>query len=456
MDNQENVCQVSQQISFADVMVVLFGRIRLFIIITLVTFICACVFILWHNKKMSTYEGMYNYNVACLTEGRYIDGSVFDIRETITLEKLKEYQSEHEELKGLDMKKIYDDGFIDSYKFETIMREVPGIDPKFNDKKEYEVDKRGYRIVFKGQYLTRDQAVILARAIANEPNAKINRIVNQTDYKSYLKLYEKSDIYDDKLEYLIKQLSLVEDNYSNLINNYSDIYLKDGRKLSVVKLAVENHFKNYPLDVLVNKLRCKGYVYDYDEYMEQLEAMKEHYTKEKTLSTNKRDDLVLQRDNLLASAGSLYTLELSKYNEEIIKYTTEIRDFEDELVAIQKKIDNKIKSETDPAYQEEIADFTAEIEKRYNDLVSITDEYVDIAKEVVKDNSIVYYDKTSVLETVSNDSLVKNAVLAFLGSLILAMLVNLILDGNKIFKTRMVETKDDPAGRKTVIDEKEN
>lgn len=294
MDNQENVHQVSQQISFADVMVVLFGRIRLLIIVTLVTFICSCVFIFWYSKKTSTFEGMHNYNVTCLTEGKYIDGSTFDIRETITLEKLKEYQSQHEELKTLDMKKIYDSGAIESYRFETIMREIPGIDSSLGSKKEYEVHKRGYRIVIKGQYLTYEQAVTLVKAIANEPNVKINNIINQTNYTSYLELYEKSNVYDDKLDYLMKQLALIEDNYSNLIDNYSDIYLKDGRRLSMVKLAVENHFKNYPLGVLVNKLVYKGYVYDYDEYMEQLVAMKEYYTREKTLSTNKRDDLVTQ------------------------------------------------------------------------------------------------------------------------------------------------------------------
>ena len=272
MNNQENVHQVSQQISFADVMVVLFGRIRLFIIVTLVTFICACAFILLQSKNKITYEGMHNYNVNCLKEGKYIDGSIFDIRETITLEKLEEYQSQYEELKVLDMKKIYDKGAIESYKFETIMREIPGIDSTVGGKKEYEVDREGYRIVFKGKYLTREQAVVLAQAIANEPNVKINNIVDQTDYMSYLKLYEKSDIYEDKLEYLVKQLALIEDNYGNLINNYNDIYLKDGRKLSMVKLAVESHFKNYPLSVLGNKLRHKGYVYDYDGYMEQLEV----------------------------------------------------------------------------------------------------------------------------------------------------------------------------------------
>lgn len=426
-------------ISLIDVLGVMFGRKLLLLIVTLSLFLASTIVILVYNQRKSTYEGMYSYYVLGLSDGKYIDGSRFDVRDLVTLEKLNEYKEEHEELKNLDMELVYNKGVIESLKYETVYKKNEA--KKNNTDDEYVIDKEGYKIVLKKRYLSLVEAQVLTKAIAEEANIISQELVDKADYTQHLKLFKLSNVYENQVNYLEEQYKLLNEKYTDLIEQYGDITLNDNQKLSDVRLSLQEYFQNISFDSLRNELNYNGYVKDYTDYEVQIEKQIEELTREKAVSTKKKDELINQRDAMLAIAatGQLQTLELSQYNEEIIKLSNRIYDIDEEIDLLNLKLANKTKETTDEDYKAALNSFKQKLQNHYEKLLEATEEYTKNEQEVVKKYSLVYYDSNKIVEEVSAISLVKFLIIALVASFAVAIIVNLCIDGKKLTKKYRLE-----------------
>lgn len=441
--NREYYYEEEQGITLGEFFGVLFGRKLLLLIVTCALFLVSMIVILIYNGRTSTYQGMYSYYVTGLSDGKYIDGSRFDVRDLVTLEKLNEYKAEHEELKNLDMSSIYYNGVIESLKYETIYKKN---ESKLNDNdNDYIVDKTGYKIILTKKALSLKEAQVLTTAIAEEANFISQEIVDAADYTQYLTLFTQSNIYDYQINYLEEQYKLIYGKYTNLISQYGDVVLKSGLRLSDVQLNMQEYFQNISFDSLRNEVNYNGYVKDYTDYELQLEKQIESLNREKAVDVKKKTELEEQRDKILtaASLSQLQTLELSQYHEEIIKLSNRIFDIDEEIELLEKKLDNKDRETTDADYKAQLDAFKIKLQNHYEKLEEMTANYTSIEKEIVKKYSLVYYDSNSIVEKVNGISLLKFLIIALLASFAVGLVVNLCLDGKKLTRKYKLAHKDD-------------
>lgn len=445
MEDKDFYYEEEDGITFGEFLGVLFGRKLLLLIVTLSVFIVSAAGILFYNSRKQTYVGMFEYNVAGLSgkDGKYVDGSRFDVRDLITLEKLNQYKAEHEELSSLNMSTIYYKGAIKTLEWKEVYKKN---DAKMTeDDNDFVLDKEGYQIVLKKTYFTKIQAQVLAQAIANEPSAISQSIVDNADYTQFLSLYSNSRIFDLRIDYLEDQYNLLYDKYTNMIEQYGDVVLTNGMKLSDVRLALQEYFQNYSFDSYRNELNYKGYVKDYAEYEQTLNSDIEALKLEKKYAEIKKNELINQRTELV-QAATMYSVELNAYNDAIIKLTTRIVDIDNELEVLNKKLDNvdrvNINSEDyDATYVASLEAFDEALNKLYKELIDATNEYTTNEKEVVKKYSLVYFDNNSFVEKVNGIQIVLLLAIALFASFFIALIINLCVDGKKLTAEYRVNKK---------------
>lgn len=439
-------------VSFMDFLRVLFGRKILLAIVTVSLFAISTLAILLLNNQMSTYVGSFDYNTQNFSNGSYLDGSRFDIRDSITLEKLNQYKSEHNELKNLNMEKVHNGNGIVSLTHEVRYEE--------NKEKQSEEDSNyiriddGYKIVLRNAYFSGTQARVLVEAIANDAVMTSKGIVENSNYSQYLTFYEKSSIYDRQIDYLNQQYRLLDSKYDTLLSLYGDATLNDGKRVSDARVALKEYFqseifvstqvetkKNNDdadkgqsafLASLKSELDHNGYVKDYTGYDTQLEKQVDSLTREKNVVDAKKQELVNQRDALLNGAGSLNTVEIAAYNDAIIELSNQVIDLNEQITLINLKINNKGREKTDPAYAADLKAFGEKLEKCYNSLKEMTEEYQTIEKEVVNNKTVVYFASNSVVEKENALKIYFLIPIALVGSFVVALFVNLCVDGKKL------------------------
>ena len=271
----------------------------------------AALFVL--NNSKATFEGTYNYNVSCFENGSYIDGSRFDVRDLVSLEKLEKYKSENPKLAKVNMEKAYYDGAIES--IEQVITYRPNEKKVKDTDPDQVIDQSYFRIVLRKKALSFSQAQALTRAIANEANSVNKAIVENADNKLFLRLYDSADDFASQISYLESQYKLIIRKYDNLIANYGDLTLSDSSTLSGKLTEIKETFKDNELNVggvfvnLNNELSANGYVKNYAVEKQTIENQKLVLQQEKKVNIDKKNELINQRDALLAAttAGTIYS-----------------------------------------------------------------------------------------------------------------------------------------------------
>ena len=186
-----------------------------------------------------------------------------------------------------------------------------------------------------------------------------------------------------------------------------------------------------------NELNQFGYVKDFENYESTLLSTKESLTLEKKYNSLLKDELIEQRKQLIQLAGSMYSVELTSYNEKIISLSTRILEIDKELELLEKKLNHISRvSDTDPSRDEtyvlSLESFEQRLDQIYQKLTIETEQYTTLAKEVVNNNSFLYFDNNSVVVVENPISRVKYIVIAFFCSLLIGLIVNLCVDFKKL------------------------
>jgi len=475
MNNDINQNQ-EQTVTLKQVLTLLFGNTKRYIIIGVISLIVSFVLVFFLNKSKEDYTSVFTFDCPGLTEETYIDGSSFKIDELVTLSKLKEYQSEHNELKGLDMDDIYYNGGIKEFAYKEYYKENP-LKTSTNDPDQV-LDYKAYSITLSRSFFTKEQATVLIQAISNEPLEITKEKVNDIRYDRNFELYANANSYEKQVEYIKNQIDTIKNAYKSLVTTLGNLRVPNGNYgtylsgtvTETVKVISEettlndllNEFNaeigNYDIEKITTQLTKAGYILvsntnTKENTLAELQQKLDNYNKQQLALTENKAINALELDaiddyiNSLIEASkgsgtttsSLQSLELASCNEQYIKLLNENSEIDKELKDLEKKIANIVMlvneydddSTTEPvgfeAYEEELTRFKNSLEAISICLIKHTSVLTDAAKVVRSNSCNVYYNQSGVVATVESMPLYAVALIAVACGIFVPMIVNCVI-----------------------------
>ena len=407
-------------VSLMTILKVGFGRKILFLIIAgvlaLVSFF-SVHFIYTKNKV--EYTASYNNHILAIEGGKYMDGSNFIIQDIVSLENLKTIRDSKEEYKGIDVEKIVEKNAIT---LENVVEKD----------KDTEVEKSYYTLTVKAKYFPSvDVAKAFFKDVMETPLNKTKTLAGEMKYTTNLSIYATANSYERKIAALENQVDYLNEKYTNLISTYGDLEITiDGetKAISLYKNEINEYFGVYNISALYSQIRKNGYVYQYDKYKNELDIQLTNVEKNLELNQKKIDAISAERTALIneatAAGVNLQVLDLSAYNSTLNELNLERVDLEYTKEILEKKINDGKDADTTA--------FDATLNNYYENLVALTQTYKTISTKVISDNNSIIYMQSSGIQSQGGLSIIIELVLSVFIGVIVAFVVNLILDHDKL------------------------
>ena len=411
-----------QGITIGQLFAVIFGRKITFFSVWAGVFLVAFLVLKFgiDSGNKYYYSDFYLIDSVEATE-QYSDGQSINLHDIITLDNIKVIAEDAGVSEKVAENVYYSDQFIVKRVEDTMV---------VNEEK---VKSVSYHIeVPTKPFKNSTQARKFIQGVANLPNMKQASILTSQYNSQFLNMYNDAKTFELQLTYLMNQYELLDNLYTSLIATYGDVFLEDDLKLSNLKVELEEYFKNHSFETYQEQLANGGYVKGLSGektiYESKISALK----KEKGLNEAKLNELIAQRDTLINTASSLQTVELSEYNSKIIELTLAIEDLNSGINECKHKLENLEKYETDTDLQQEIRAFESGLNEFKTKLVSFTSDYDKAANYVSKNYSITYFESTSIAKITGGMGTLKVLAYPLAAGLLLAMIVNLCIDGKKL------------------------
>ena len=416
--NEQQITNNDEGISILDIIKLIFKRKLVLGITTGVIFlVCFLGIMLIYNKIAPSYESKFEYAYPTFSESKYLDGSSFDYRDLITLDSLEIVKKSSDDFASIDVEKMYENdeisiSYVDNTKENSIEKEI------------------SYTISVEKKYFNNDkQAKAFITALSKIPvnrNYVISEIIS---YDNYLKLYDSSNIYENKVEMLEKQYEQLIEKYDELITLFDDVVLEDGKLISYYQNELEVYFNNNSLKSLYDEISLNGYVMENDAYINELMIKKNTLLYQKNVNQLKLNEFEDRIANIINSTSSNSVVLVESYTQEIVKLVNESYEIDSQISAI----DDKLNSTADSTL------FDSKLTTYRNKLDEFAKQLSKVEKELVNTNSNVYYQYNSVIKTIGSI----NIIVAGLGSLfigfMIASIVNICLGYSALNKKKEEE-----------------
>lgn len=414
--------------SFIDTVSVLFKNWKLLIAIIAGVLIIGNIFILgMYNPSKGKYQSTFVYSLSTLEDGKYVDGSAFSYRDLVNYETLDTIKKSNNDFVNIDIDSLFDESDISISKHEDYN----------TDTKETLVS---YTLTVYAKYFNdEEQAGEFIEAIAKYPVTKTSNILTTQTYDAYLKNVDDSTIYDEQVSYLESQYNLLIAKYEKMIEDYGDISLSDGKLISQHMEDMKSYYKIYSFDVLKSEIELNGYIKNNAGYSAQLLVDRANYVREKDLNEKK---ISAAKQNIVAiSSGSvsLQTADIETFNKTVNELTNRNVDIDYYIEVIDRKLNNSTNDNS--AFEAKIASYRLK-------LAEYTNEYIKVEKEVIEDNSNVYYSSSTgsqsmrrLVTKIDSISTVVSVGLTFAIGLVVGCIANAIVHGVKTSKAKNKEEK---------------
>lgn len=409
---------------------VLLGNKWLYLLMAAIFLIVSVAGLSVYSSINTEYVAFYDYNVAGFStlvdetgnaKAKYIDGEKFDPRLVVTKEKIKELFSNRDELRLLDVEKLYEKDLIKSYGYK--------IKYEKNDHKKDEKDvdylesKRGYELVINSNLLSKSQAKALSEEIANEVVRVSNVKIDKIEYDSFLKYYESTSNYPEKISSLDNGINYLKDLSNNLIETYGDVLLSDAKyggeddkyflsskTISAWQKQLNIAFDGYYVNSLLSELETNGFISsDSAMYAATLKTNITNLERQIDVDEAVLNDLKTQRDALVSAIGTNATIEsveIGEYNTEIIALTKKIAEEKESVdiyrLQLEKLDTSSFTQEELEEYTSKLLNFNTKLQNIKDDLEFYTNQYEAIAKNIMKNGSRVHFDSPNVVTTQGN------------------------------------------------------
>jgi len=409
-------------ISLLDIIKLMFSRKLLLLIITVSIGLVGTIAILFGvNNIRSKYVSEFRYSDQNLNDGKYIDGAVFNYGELLTSSNLVRIKASNSKFDSIDITKLIESNGI------SINRTV--------EEKDNVITDIYYSIVAEKKYFSsKNQAKEFIEAIANTALENNTNKVKYLDYDTNLTSFKSATTLDSKVRFLKSQYEFIETSYDNLMSLYNNCVIQSKNKSLA---AYVSEFKNAfslqnSVDTLYGNLLKNAYVLDYDNRIEEYEAIYNTYL---SLYESKNSKINELKTLINDTIQTIPDAKLTRYYEEIIKTSNEKRECQEMAIYyanVLGKIDPSDPTYVERATQAESEEFDKDVIAVKNKLVEYTNVLKDVETEILTDNNNVYYSKTNVIYVTENI----NFIIAVAASLVIGFVVgcitNVILDHNKL------------------------
>ena len=431
----EDEYELDEGISLGTIFKVGFGRKLLFLIVTLgVAVVVFLAIVLFYNKNKVNYESSFAYDTVSLSEGKYIDGSSYNVNYIISSANLTAVKESNEEFKGIDVAKLIE---TNSISLDKNVKEYNNADLK---------SETTYTLRVLKKYFPNDKvAASFIKAVAETPITKTNALASSLTYDGNLTAYKTADAYETKISLLESQKEFLSASYSKLIELYGDIYINN-RALSSYQKEIEDYFKTNQISVLNSQVAVNGYVLNFESHKNDLNIQKEHLNTQ--IANNNRtiqlirDEIDRLLDKVKDSQVTSASLELSSYNTELTRLNMENSNYEKELAIVNTKLTNNGGADKTV--------FEATLKTYYDKLNDFTVEYKNVSKDVYANNESIGYTSSSSIKKVGGLSTILSVVIGLVLGIVVAFIVNLIVDREKLSPDYVWPTK------KAKVETKEN
>ena len=438
----ENEFYEEDGVSLGQIFKVMFLRWKLLLIITASIFIVGMLGTqLIYNRMKAYYSTSVEYvNVINDDEETFVNNSKFNYRDIIKLDNLKAIKSSDTKFDSINIEKLVDEEDI-------------SISKTTNE----QTKKSVYTVKAKGKYFNSSEiAKEFLNKLLNSPVNELSKLVENANNKLYLTGYDNSIDYESQIEALYNEISLIDSKYTKLIDIYVETKVDD-KDMASIQIALQNKYGktvdedkkvSYKvIDDLKNELLKKNYVKDFDKNKNAL--INEKAALEKQINDNNdiinalEDKIDLYNTNYSNLANDAYT----PITTEIAKLTTENSKMNNQILVIQSQLDNNGGDAT------ERAAFEAKLTALYNELKTEANNYTTNSKDVVN-----LYAKAETngkaLTSTGGLGIIISALLSLVAGLIIACIVNLIIDREKL-KPGYFDKENNSKKEESLIENKE-
>ena len=455
----ENEFYEEDGVSILQIFKVMFLRWKLLLIIAASIFVVGILGTqLIYNRMTTKYESTIEYaNVLGETDGTYINNSIFNYRDIIKLSNLNSVKESSDDFKSIDVESI-------------IKNEAITLSKKLDETSKTYL----YTISIKAKYFSdKNQAKEFIKGIFNVAVNDLVSIYEKSDNKSYLTAYNDCRDYESQIDALYNELNFIDTNYTSLLKIYPASSV-DGKNISAYQVLFQNKYgqvvekttettsnttnttnntnetttkktvttiKYKVIEDLKNELSAKKYVKDFDSNKASLlnkKAALEKQIEDNNVIIEALEDKIVLYNTGKDRNASGYVADPNDLmisgttNDAFTPLTTEISKLQKENAELSGDIaiiDAQIAANGGDA--DEVAAFETKLTSLYNSLANSADEYTTVSSSVVKNYSKAEY-TSKALETTGGLNLIISVLLSLIAGLVVACIVNLIIDREKL------------------------
>ncbi len=332
---------------------------RKFLVLILFGFITisTLLFILYiYNPLRSSYEVSFSYQWEGIENNKYANGMVFNEYELISLTNLNDIKNSKEEFLAIDTEKLSER--------ITLTKDEDGM----------------YSMRLPGAFFSSDlQAKAFIERLIYLP---YHKALNLTfDFTANIKGYTRSNKIAHKLTYLKNQINLILSGYQAMISHFGDIQIGDSNLSGLLRqtevFQINDDLKNYEYLAYKNAYMTK------EEYQDIVRDRDVLLTEQKLLRERKEVLLESLRNIYSNSNGNTY-LDTS-----IANYLNNLHTLDTRLMKISEDL-KLMETASLGNYSEEKSEaFLKNLEGYRDKLESLTKEYTDTVKFVLKENTFL-------------------------------------------------------------------
>lgn len=395
----------SKELTFGDLLSIIFKRKILLAAITLIITILGTLFlgVVYNNDKayyttsfVLDYPGVENLT---LPDGSSLKYSNFISQNS--LEKVKDSNSNYSEI-DVETLALSDD--------ISISQEI--ITNSANKKDTV------YTITIKSKYFpNKEVAKSFIKDLSTLPINNVKEMVKNSRHDGYLNAYTSSVSLDNKLNFLESQKTYLLEAYDTTITALGNISVNNKSLLSH-KQSVENYFAINSLDLLVSEFEREGYA-------PISEALAKSYQLEIDALLNKKSSNEAIIEEIRAELGNPAYSNKQFDSTRILELLEENALITVKVEALNRKL-NYAKGLTlnDEAYNS----FNNKVNDLYNNLTNFTNEYTQNINLIYEQLSSITFEYSSIIKEKGSISIAIAGAASFIVGFMAACMISITID----------------------------
>ena len=398
----------SKELTFGDLLSIIFKRKILLGAITLIITILGTLFLgVVYNNDKAYYTTSFVLDYPGVENLTLPDGSSLKYSNFISQNSLEKVKDSNSNYSGIDVETLALSDDI------SISQEI--ITNSANKKDTV------YTITIKSKYFPNQEvAKSFIKDLSTLQITTIKEMVKNTRHDGYLNAYTSSVSFDNKLNFLESQKTYLLEAYDTTITTLGNISVNNKSLLSH-KQSVENYFAINSLDLLVSEFEREGYA-------PKNEALAKSYQLEIDALLNKKSSNEAIIEEIRAELGNPAYSNKQFDSTRILELLEENALITVNVEALNRKLNYaKGLTSNDDAY----TSFNNKVNDLYNNLTNFTNEYTQNINLIYEQLSSITFEYSSIIKEQGSISIAIAGIASFIIGFMISSIVILIIHNTK-------------------------